>query len=76
MNVTNQNRSLVKSELRHYFIRMTIYQVLNILQHLHRVSTTNKLNTMHPSTHTKVVNKMHVTCSGETGNKSGRQVSH
>ncbi len=25
MNVTNRNRSLMKSEIRHYFIRLTIY---------------------------------------------------
>ncbi len=25
MNVTNRNQSLVKSEIRHYFIRLTIY---------------------------------------------------
>ena len=27
MNVTNQNQSLVKSELRQYFIGLTIYNV-------------------------------------------------
>ena len=27
MNVTNQNQSLVKSELRHYFIRLMIYRL-------------------------------------------------
>ncbi len=29
MNVTNRNQSLVKSEIRHYFIRLTIFQASN-----------------------------------------------
>ncbi len=32
MNVTNLNQSLVKSEICHYFIRLTIYKAANTLK--------------------------------------------
>ncbi len=44
MNVTNQNQSLVKSELRHYFIRLTIcYPLMHVGDHnrLNQISNQN-----------------------------------
>ena len=48
MNVTKQNQSLVKSEIGHYFIRLTILQGLNIFKMLSYVlekSTVYEQNT-------------------------------
>ncbi len=63
MNVTNRNQSLVKSEIRHYFIRLTIFSLLHVdhlcdmlIQTIAQLSLKNDMNTMigcripHPKT--------------------------